>query len=86
MNGAPALSDPPSKKPPTPSTKKTTTMDIISLVVFAGFSVIALYFGWKVGRQNGTYFWGIVQAIGAAIRSYLVRLIAYAQEYARRSR
>lgn len=86
MKGAPALSDPPDKKPRSSSSKRTTMTDIISLVMFIAFSAVALYFGWKVGRQNGTYFWGVIQAIGASIRSYIIQLIAYAQEYARRSR
>jgi TRAP-type C4-dicarboxylate transport system permease small subunit len=73
-------------KTPAFSTKQTTMMDVISTVLFIGFSAVAIYYGWVLGRQNGPYFWSVIQSIGSTIRSYLVRLITYAQEYARRSR
>jgi hypothetical protein len=92
MQGAPAHEEEKpsvttvSEKTPSFSTKQTTMIDVISTVLFLGFSAVAIYYGWRLGKQNGTYFWSVVQAIGSGIRSYLVQLITYAQEYARRSR
>lgn len=88
MQAAPAV---PAKtnvveKTPSFSTKQVTMMDNLSNILFIVFSAAALYFGWKIGKEKGPYFWSVIQAIGSAIRSYLVQLISYAQEYARRSR
>lgn len=88
MQAAPAVSNKTAvvEKTPSFSTKQVTMIDILSNILFIVFSAVALYFGWKLGRQYGPYFWTIIQAIGTTIRSYLVQLISYAQEYARRSR
>lgn len=75
-----------SEKTPSFSTKQVTMMDVLSNILFIVFSAAAIYYGWKLGRQYGLYFWSIVQVIGSTIRMYLVRMISYAQEYARRSR
>jgi hypothetical protein len=86
MQGAPALSDLYNEKSVSLSSKQVTTTDIISTLLFIGFSAIAIYYGWNLGRQYGPSFWIIIQAIGSTIRSYIIQLISYAQEYARRSR
>ena len=86
MQGAPALTEIYSEKTRSFSNNQFTFMDIVSTLVFLVLSVVAVYFGWKLGTQYGPYFWAIVQAIGYAIRSYIIQLIVYAQEYARRSR
>ena len=88
MQAAPAVSKTkttPVEKTPSAS-KQITLMDVVSKLLFIVFSAVGIYFGWKFGRQYGAYFWGVIQAIGSVIRSYLVELIRYVQEYARRSR
>ena len=88
MEAAPAVSNVTAvvEKTPSFSAKQVTMTDILSNILFIVFSAAALYFGWKLGRQYGPYFWAVIQAIGSAIRSYIIQLIVYAQEYARRSR
>jgi hypothetical protein len=86
MQGAPALTEIYREKTRSFSSEKFTFMDVVSTILFLVFSVVAIYFGWKLGGQYGPYFWAVIQAIGSAIRSYIIQLIVYAQEYARRSR
>ena len=74
------------EKTPSFSTKQVTMIDVISNILFICLSAAAIYYGWTLGKQNGLYFWSIIQVIGSTIRSYLVQLISYAQEYVRRSR
>ena len=71
----------------TPSvTKESAMLDAISKLLFIIFSAVGIYFGWKVGIKNGTYFWSVIQSIGTTLRSYIAQLFSSAQEYARRSR
>jgi hypothetical protein len=92
MQAAPANTD---EKPslttllertPSLSNNPIDVIDLLSTVIFVGLSAVAVYYGWRLGKQNGPYFWSIIQVIGSTIRSYLLQFIGYAQEYARRSR
>jgi drug/metabolite transporter (DMT)-like permease len=68
------------------TTETITFVDILTFIVLAIFCVLGAYYGWVYGVRQAPYYLAVLQSIGANIRIYIMRLVAYAQEYARRSR
>jgi hypothetical protein len=68
------------------TTETVTFVDILTFVILGVFCLVGAYYGWVYGGRQAPYYLAVLQGIGSSIRSYIVRLIYYTQEYARRSR
>ena len=70
----------------TPTSKNITFVDILIFILLGFFCLVAAYYGWVYGLRYAPYYLSILQSIGFNIKTYVMRMVAYAQEYARRSR
>jgi hypothetical protein len=68
------------------TTETITFVDILMFIVLAVFCLVAAYYGWVYGGRQAPYYLSILQSIGFNIKTYIMRLVSYTQEYARRSR
>jgi hypothetical protein len=68
------------------TTETITIVDILTFIVLAVFCVIGAYYGWVYGVRQAPYYLAVLQSIGFTIKTYIMRLVSYTQEYARRSR
>jgi drug/metabolite transporter (DMT)-like permease len=68
------------------TTETITFVDILTFIVLAVFCVIGAYYGWVYGVRQAPYYLAVLQSIGFTIKTYIMRLVSYTQEYARRSR
>ena len=68
------------------TTETVTFVDILTFIVLAVFCLVAAYYGWVYGGRQAPYYLAVLQSIGLSIKTYLMRLVSYTQEYARRSR
>jgi hypothetical protein len=68
------------------TTETITFVDILMFIVLAVFCLVAAYYGWVYGGRQAPYYLAVLQSIGSNIKNYIMRLVSYTQEYARRSR
>jgi len=68
------------------TTETITFVDILMFIVLAVFCLVAAYYGWVYGGRQAPYYLAVLQSIGYNIKNYIMRLVSYTQEYARRSR
>jgi hypothetical protein len=68
------------------TTETITFVDILMFIVLAVFCLVAAYYGWVYGGRQAPYYLAVLQSIGSNIKTYIMRLVSYTQEYARRSR
>jgi hypothetical protein len=68
------------------TTETITFVDILTFVILGAFCLVAAYYGWVYGGRQAPYYLAVLQSIGFTIKTYIMRLISYTQEYARRSR
>ena len=68
------------------TTETVTFVDILTFIILAVFCLVAAYYGWVYGMRQAPYYLAVLQSIGSSIRLYIMRLVSYTQEYARRSR
>jgi hypothetical protein len=68
------------------TTETITFVDILMFIVLAVFCLVAAYYGWVYGGRQAPYYLAVLQSIGFNIKTYIMRLVSYTQEYARRSR
>lgn len=41
--------------------------DFLNMVIYTAFSIAAVYYGWKFGREYALQYWMVVQALGESI-------------------
>jgi hypothetical protein len=68
------------------TTEPITFVDILTFIVLGIFCVLGAYYGWVYGVRQAPYYLAVLQSIGSNIKTYIMRLVSYTQEYARRSR
>ena len=68
------------------TTETITFVDILTFIVLAVFCVLGAYYGWVYGVRQAPYYLAVLQSIGSSLRTYIMRMVYYTQEYARRSR
>lgn len=60
--------------------KSMTWIDVLNGIMYLLLTGAAVYYGWIFGQKYALRYWMIVQALGATIREYIGKMIAYAKK------
>jgi hypothetical protein len=75
MQSAPAHSETPAP-PPLVATASSSTpvtfMDVLNFIVYAIFTVVAVYYGWTMGQKYAVMYWTVVQKFGENLRTWVI--------------